>query len=59
MTKQEALACKSKAIRKVDPVKAAEVKAKKLAAIKPKVDDYAAFMNAENHAYNQLRKRTI
>lgn len=38
---------------------AAEKKEKAKTAAKPKVADYAAFVNAENHAYNQLRKRTI
>lgn len=50
---------KSKGIKKVDPIKAAEEKKKKINTVKPKIDDYAAFVKAENHAYNQLRKRTI
>jgi len=57
--KKEAVLEKSKAIKKVDPIKAAEVKAKKLAAIHPRVEDYAAFMAAENASYNLIRKRTI
>lgn len=51
LTKVEALSLKQKAIKKIDPIKAAEKKQKRMGKNKPKIEDYAAFIHAENHAY--------
>lgn len=50
---------KSKSIKKVNSKVVSEKKAKAKLLVKPKVSNYSEFVNAENQAYNQLRKKTI